>query len=344
MNRAAAPGLKAVALHAGVSVATVSRVINDGPYVTEALRARVTASMAAVGYVPNTPAKSLRTGQTMTVGYVVGDIANPLFATIARGIDDELQRSDYTMFLGNSRGEAGHELQLIQHMLRRRVDGLILSLADETDTALQTLLGGLSLPLVLLDRDLGDARADRVLVDHAGGIAAALGHLVALGHRRIALITGRPTTRPGMAIREGFDRAAAAHGLTVAPHHRKVGPFSDGFGAVALGALLDEPDPPTAVIAGGAQITPGVLRAARARGLRIPADLSLIAYDDTDVTALYDPAITVVARDVYAIGAEAARLLLDRLTARGEPARRRTVTIPTTLVVRGSTARPRARG
>jgi LacI family transcriptional regulator len=340
MSRLTAPSLKDVAQHAGVSVATVSRVINDGPYVTEALRARVTASMTAVGYVPHALAKSLRTGQTLTVGYVVGDIANPLFATIARGIDDELQRSAYTMFLGNSRGEARHELQLIQHMLRRRVDGLILSLADETEEALQAYLGGLSIPLVLLDRELAGVQADRVLVDHVGGVTAAVSHLAELGHRRIALITGRPTTRPGLAIRAGFDKAVASLGLAVAPGHIRVGTFDDAFGAAALGALLDEPGPPTAVIAGGAQITPGVLRAARARGLRIPEDLSLVAYDDTDVTALYAPAITVVARDVYAIGAQAARLLIDRLTGSPDPTRRRIVGIPTSLVIRGSTAPP----
>ncbi len=338
MSRVTAPGLKDVAQHAGVSVATVSRVINDGPYVTDALRARVTASMAAVGYVPHALARSLRTGQTMTVGYVVGDIANPLFATIARGIDDELQRSAYTMFLGNSRGEARHELQLIQHMLRRRVDGLILSLADETDEALQAYLAKLSIPLVLLDRDLMGVTADRVLVDHVGGIRAAVGHLAELGHRRIALITGQPTTRPGSAIRDGFERAMADFGLPVAPGQLRVGAFRDSFGAEALAALLAQPEPPSAVIAGGAQLTPGVLRAARARSLRIPQDLSLVAYDDTDVTALYDPAITVVARNVFAIGAEAARLLLDRLSGAADPARRRIVPIPTTLVVRGSTA------
>jgi LacI family transcriptional regulator len=341
MSRAATPNLKDVAAHAGVSISTVSRVINGGPYVTEAVRARVTASMQALGYQPHALAQSLRTGQTQTVGYIVSDIANTLFSTIARGIDDELQRSAYTMFLANSRADALHDLAIIKHMQRRRVDGLILSLSDETHPELREHLRRLDIPVVLLDREVDGLRADRVLVDHLGGVRSAVRHLHAFGHRRIALITAADSTRPGRAIRQAFDAAAAELGLPPAPEDRLIGSFGDAFGAQALAQLLDRASPPTAVLAGGAQITVGVLRAIRARGLRVPGDLSLVAYDDTDVTALFTPAINVIARSVYDIGAQAARLLLERLGGQGR-ACERVATIPTTLIIRGSVGEPPA--
>lgn len=334
----AAPGLKDVAAHAGVSISTVSRVINDGPYVTAAVRAKVTASMATLGYEPHALAQSLRTGQSNTVGYVIGDIANPLFATIAGGMDDVLQQAAYTIFLGNSRGDAGHERELIKALLRRRVDGLVLSLADETDADLRALLRQLSVPLVLLDREVPDIKADRVLVEHDAGIRLAVRHLSTLGHRRIALITGAPITRPGRAIRRAFEAAVAELDLPRAPSDVHVVPPGGPVTAAAVAALLAGPRRPTALIAGGAPLAPAVLRAIRELGLRVPDDLSLVAYDDTDVTALHTPPLTVVARDVRAIGAQAARLLLERLSS---PAgRRRSVSIATTLVVRGSTAPP----
>lgn len=341
MARTAKPGLKDVAAHAGVSIATVSRVINDGPYVTDAVRTKVTASMQALGYEPHALARSLRTGQTHTVGYVIGDISNPLFATIARGIDDTLQAAGYTMLLGNSRSNAQHELHVIKQLLRRRVDGLILSLADETDPALRRALADVPTPLVLLDRDIAGLKCDRVLVDHAQGINAAVTHLHALGHTRIALITVTPITRPGRAISTAFSAALQQHGLPALPGAiTALAPHSP-LHTADLAALLQRPDRPTALIAGGATITPAVLRAVHELGVRIPQDLALIAYDDTDVTALHTPPLTVVARDVYAIGAQAARLLLDRLDANAAPSRRKTITIPTTLIVRGSTGEGR---
>jgi LacI family transcriptional regulator len=294
-----------------------------------------------LGYEPHPLAQSLRTGQTQTVGYVISDIANVLFSTIARGIDDELRGSDYTMFLGNSRGEAEHDIQMIKHMRRRRVDGLILSLADETHPEVQNCLRELDIPIVLLDREVDGVRADRVLVDHHDGVRAAVRHLRALGHYRIALITGTDSARPGRAIREAFEGAAAELELPLAPEDRLIGPFDDAFGALALARLMDRRSPPTAVLAGGARLTVGVLRAIRARGLRLPEDLSLVAYDDTDATALFTPAVNVIARNVYDIGAQAARLLLGRLAQRSANQRPRVVTIPTTLVVRGSAGPPR---
>jgi LacI family transcriptional regulator len=332
---ASAPGLKDVAAHAGVSVATVSRVINGGPYVTERVRALVAASMDALGYEPHALARSLRTGETRSVGYVVSDIANALFSTIARGIDDALQPQSYTMVLANSRSDPAHELDVIRHLLRRRVDGLVLSLADETSPALRDFLAGLRTPLVLLDREVEGVLADQVLVDHAAGVAAAVAHLRDLGHTRVGLITGEASTRPGREIRRAFEDAHAAAGAPIPGGFVRVGALSEAFGAQAAAALLQMPEPPTALIAGGAQITVGVLRVLRRQGVRVPEELSLVAYDDTDATELFSPSVSVIARDIYAIGQTAAALLLDRLGSGGA---QRVARIPTALILRGSIA------
>ncbi|GAB4127788.1 MAG: LacI family DNA-binding transcriptional regulator [Roseiflexaceae bacterium] len=330
-----APGLKDVAAHAGVSVATVSRVINGGPYITERVQALVLASMQALGYEPHALAQSLRTGQTQSIGYVVSDIANFLFSTIARGIDDTLQPQTYTMVLATSRSDPEHEIAVIRHLQRRRVDGLILSLADETNSQLNSYLAKQHVPLVLLDRDLPGLAADRVVVDHASGITAAVEHLLQLGHRRIGLITGTNQTRPGREIRQAFEHACQAHALITPPEYLAVGPPSEAFGLEALKRMLALPQPPSAIIAGGAQISIGVLYALRQHSITLPTQLSLIAYDDTDATELYTPSICVVARDVYAIGQVAASLLLERLQDPQRPYQ--TQLIPTQLIIRGST-------
>jgi LacI family transcriptional regulator len=337
-RRDSLPGLKDVAAHAGVSVATVSRVINGAPYIRDVVRARVLDSMAALGYEPHALAQSLRTGQTQTIGYIVYDISNFLFSAIALGIDDRLQTAGYTTLLTNSRAESRRELELIRLMVRRRVDGLILTLSDETRPELRSALRALQIPIVLLDREVTGVTADEVLTDHALGVAAAVEHLVALGHRRIALVVGTVVIRPNRVVRQTFEASMRRHGLALRPEWLRSEIRSEDAAYTAMAELLALPEPPTALLAGSVQATIGALRYARDRHLQIPEQLSLIGYDDTAAAALSQPALSIVGRDIYAIGWQAGETILGRLENPHAP--RRSARVATELLVRGSTAPP----
>jgi LacI family transcriptional regulator len=302
------------------------------------VRARVTASMQALGYEPHALAQSLRTGHTQTVGYIVYDISNFLFSTIALGIDDRLQTAGYTMLLTNSRGDPLHEAQLLKLMQRRRVDALILALSDEGHIETRRALQSLKIPLVLLDREMAGLAADQVLTDSPHGVTQAVEHLYGLGHRRIGLLTGTANIRPGRVTRQAFEACVARLGL---PHDARLIKgeiLGEDDTVAALATLLALDDPPTAIIAATVQASVGALRFVRERELAVPEQLSLIVYDATDAAALAQPGFAVIARDVYSIGWQAAQLLIDRIAQPDAPPR--TVFVPTELIVRGSTAPP----
>jgi LacI family transcriptional regulator len=265
---------------------------------------------------------------------MVRDISSPLFSEIALGAETELRGHGYSMLLTNSEGLAELDAAYIRLFRRRRVDGLLLSLADESNEDTLAELGRLRMPYVLIDREVASLPdASAVLCDHAGGLQDATEHLITLGHRRIGMVGSLLNTRPGREMRRGFERACAKHGVEGLI---EIGPFTRTHGAAATQRLLDRPEPPTAVVSGSNQIFPGVLQVLRARNLRIPDDVSLITFDEVCLLEFIEPAIAVVSREPQEIGREAAALLL-RLIQGGDPER---VPIPTRFIPRASCAPP----
>jgi LacI family transcriptional regulator, galactose operon repressor len=335
--------MKSVTLHdvareAAVSISTVSRVLNDQPYVRPEVRERVTAASRALGYRPDVAARSMRTGTTGAVGLVVSDISNALFASIAKAADLALSPRGYALMIANSANDPEHEAELIAAFRQRRLDGLIIAAADERAPGLAARVGAFQ-AAVLLDRDVPGSRVDSVLSDHGAGMARAIGHLASLGHRRISLITGTPAQRGSRVRIESYheelsllgiprdDALCRAHAMTVADGYRE------------LEWVMALPDPPTAIIAGNNQVFAGLFAAVRDLGLRIPEDVSVVACEETELTALHSPPLDVVRRDMDDLGRTAAELLLARLA---EPRRRpRQIVLPTTFEARGSSAGPR---
>ena len=178
--------MKEVAREAGVSISTVSRALNDQPFVREEVRDRVLSASKALSYRPDVAARSMRTGTTGAVGFVVSDISNPLFAAIAKAADETLSPRGYALMIANSANDSAHEKELMRTFRQRRLDGLIIAAADEEARGLADRIADFQ-AAVLLDRDVPGAHADAVLSDHGAGLAAALGYLVQLGHQRIAL-------------------------------------------------------------------------------------------------------------------------------------------------------------
>ena len=326
--------IRDVARIARVSVSTVSRVLNEHPYVTEETRRRVAEAMDELQYRPDVAARSMRTGATRAIGFVFADFSNPLFSAIAMGADSVLHPLGYSLVLANSVRDPERETEVIATLRDRRVDGLLLSLADERTAGLRERLAAFG-SVVLLDRDVPDLHCDRVLTDHAAGIRGALDHLLALGHRRIAMIAGTEAQRAIRerlrAFREGmgdfFDEQLV----------RAVDPLLESGHDAALN-LLQSRHRPTALIAAHNQLFAGILSAVRELALRVPADLSLVTCEDDDLARLNEPPVDVVRRDMAALGEAAARLLLARLEGNGPP---REVMLPAHFEIRSSSSSPR---
>lgn len=325
-----------VAERAGVAMSSVSRVLSGHPDVSEEMRERVLAAVDELGYKPNLLAQSLRRRETLSVGFIVGDISNPLLADIAKGAESALRDAGYSLLLTNSDGDPALDAEHVYLFEQRRVDGLIVSLAKEGHRATTEALEQLDIPVVVIDRDVpAKVGASLVLSDHRSGVAAAGRHLIELGHRRIALIVGQPL-RPSNERRAGLEDAFRGAGLD--PAFPVVeGTLSTEHGETATAALLDGDEPPSAIIAGGNQILIGVLGELRRRGLRVGADISLVSCDSIPVTDLHDPPIAVVRRDNQEMGRRAAELLLKRLRGDADPA---TEVLPTEFVPRPSCVPP----
>lgn len=329
------PDIQAVAARAGVAKSSVSRVFNGHPNVSQDLTERVRAAAAELGYEPNFLAGSLRRGATMTVGFLVGDISNPLMSRIAWGADNVLTPAGYTMLLTNSGGLPAKDAAHLRLLRQRQVDGLLVSLASEDDEATLDELRRAKIPIVLVDREvsaIGDASS--VLTDHASGVDAATQHLLELGHRRIALVNGSTKVRPARERARALRRAC--RNVSDAVVTIRSGSFHQDHGERATAELLAAPARPTAIIAGSNQILIGVLRAIRAAGLKVPHDVSLVACDDVSLSDFMAQPLTTLGRDPEAMGAAAAELLLRRLA--GGPVA--STTLPTEFVVAGSCAAP----
>lgn len=317
-------GIRDVAERAGVALSSVSRVLSGHPDVSPVMRNRVLDAAAAVGYEPDLLAQSLRRGATMTIGFVVGDISNPLLAQITLGAETTLRAAGYSMLLTNSGSDAGLDAQHITLLRRRRVDGLLLSLADEEAAETTAALEKARIPCVLIDRDLpGLESAGTVLSDHAAGITAAADHLIGLGHKRIGLVNGNPRVRPTRERERALRRASRRHPGVVAMV--RSGAFTAEHGESATASLLSAREPVTAIIAGSNQILSGVLRAMRSAGVSAPSDVSLVTCDDVPLSEFLNPPITTIARDPGEMGTAAAEMLLEQL--RGRPPRSATLPV-----------------
>ncbi|MBI1197021.1 MAG: LacI family DNA-binding transcriptional regulator [Phenylobacterium sp.] len=327
-----------VARSAGVSTATVSRVLSAPERVAEATRARVMAAVATLGYAPNVAAKTLRTLRTEKILVTVPDISNPFFSKVIRGVEEAAQAAGYSVLLGDTRHEADRE-ELYGRMLRRKeADGLIFlghRLPDSVVDLVESL--GPRAPVVNGCEYSPDLRVSSAHIDNERAAAEAMEHLYGLGHVRVGVITGplaSPLSRDRLA---GAQAAAAARGRT-GELRVATGDFSIESGLEQADALLSGEAPPTAIFCFSDEMAMGALEAIRRRGLACPRDVSVVGFDDIRYAAHLDPPLTTVSQPMERIGHETVRLLLDVLSGAAHEARN--VTLPHQLVVRASTGAP----
>lgn len=318
--------MREVAQRAGVATSTVSRVVAGHPDVSDEMRRRVRAAIEELGYRPHLLAQSLRSRETRSVGFVAGDISNAVVAHIVKGAETTLQHAGYSMLLTNSLVDPEMDRRHIELLSQRRVDALVALLVNEDHEPTLAALERLTVPLVVIERDLPErVLGSRVLSDHRVGMSAAADHLLDLGHRRIALIVGQPV-RPSRerlhALEEAFRRRGLPPGVIV-----RDGLYSVEHGARAMRELLATADPPSAVVAGGNQLMVGALHAIAEHGLVLGRDISFVGCDDLPVAELYRVPIALVDRDTVALGRAAAELVLAGL-ADGEP---KEVRLPTSF-------------
>jgi DNA-binding LacI/PurR family transcriptional regulator len=300
-----------VAKHAGVSTATVSRVLNDLPNVTPEVRARVRASMLALNFRPNRVARSLRTKGTQVIGLIISDIQNLFYVSIARGIEDVASRNGYSLFLCNTDEDPERERLYLETMHDEHVAGIILASTSETGHDLKLFD---SIPVVALDRLIKDASCDAVLTDNVGGAKQAVQHLLSLGHRRIGIIRGQQQITTSIERQLGYEQALQEFGLAIDPdliRYADLRRISDGHQQTF--DLLKLPDPPTAIFSTGTIFTIGVLSAIREMGLCVPQDVALVAFDEIPWGELLNPPLTTVPQPTYELGKTAAEMLMARL-------------------------------
>ena len=315
--------MKDVAALAGVSLSTVSRVVNDAP-VDPALAGRVRDAVGRLGYRRDAAAAGLRRSDraSASVGLIVDDVANPFFSAVHRGLEDVARSRGVLIFAGSSDDRAGQERELASSFSSHGVDGLVIVPAGDDHRYLERERDA-GVPVVFLDRPPRRFVADTVLSDNAGGMRAAAEHLVAAGHSRIAFLGDRAR------VWTAGERLAACRGI-VAPDLVRMNLTDSGAAADAVRELLDDPDPPTALLCGQNRITVGVLYALRELGLQ--DRIAVVGFDDVPLGALVN--VTVVAQDPVALGRHAAELLFARLEGDDSPPRE--VVVPTRLIARGS--------
>jgi DNA-binding LacI/PurR family transcriptional regulator len=335
------PTVKEVAQQAGVSVATVSRVLNGSTAVDGELRQRVMAAAEQLRYRPNRLARNLRTKSTKTIAIVVPDIENPFFVSVTRGLEEVAFREGYTVLVCNTDDDPQRESVYLQVLLDEAVAGIDVCATDERRSSAQVLkIMEQGVAMVGLDRRLENAPVDGVLSDNFGGTRTAVAYLIEQGHRRIGLIAGPPKYAPARERRMGYEQALLDHGIAVDPALIKVTNFKGPEAAVATEELFTAGDPPTALFLSSGNVAIGSLRALHRLGLQVPADVSLIVFDDLEWADAYNPPLTVVSQNTRQLGGLAGDLLLRRIRGGTEPPQERH--LATQLIVRGSVTRPRA--
>ncbi len=331
-----------VARVARVHPSTVSRVLNARAdlVLRPETRERVLSAAARLRYRPSALARSLRLRRTLTLGMIVPDIANPFFPPIIKGAEDAARERGYNLVLCNTGESTEREATYLRVLRERQVDGVLIASSRMTAATI-TRLRHDAFPFVLVNRAARSRDDLAVVVDNRAASASVVDHLVGRGHRRIGHVAGPQTTTTGVERAAGFADALRRHRLEPDPALSvEADAFSEGAGYRAARALLACAAPPTAIFAANDLIAIGVLRAAREAGLGVPADLSLVGFNDVALTELVEPALTTVHVPQEEMGAAAARLLIARLT--GETIDARRVVLPTSLVVRASTATPAA--
>jgi LacI family transcriptional regulator len=322
-----------VARHAGVSMSTVSHVVNQTRKVDPVTAAIVERAIAETGYTPNTIARALARSATGTVGIAISAISNPYFSDIICAIETECARLGLMVFLADTQDDPARELQVLKALHQRRVDGIILAAAADPELRSLTYIRDSKIPCVLVDRLLSQ-EFDQIGVQNKRAMTELVAHLIGHGHRRIGFVGGQPDFATTLERIEGYKAALKAGGLQADPSLIRAGNSTVAAASVATTELLSLAGPPTAIATGNNLATIGAMQAIRKAGLRVPKDLALVAFDDFEWAECFEPRLTAIAQPVQELGRRAASVLVERI--RNPAAEHRTTRLKPTLIIRDS--------
>jgi LacI family transcriptional regulator len=323
-----------VARLAGVSQPTVSRALRDQAGVSAATRKKVREAARALGYVPSQAGRALSTQTTGRIGIVSAELSNPFYPTVLEPLHDALAAAGYRAILITDRGDQPVELE---PLLDGSLDGVVLT-TTERHSPLPHELGRRGVPFVLLNRVVDGTAADAIVADNRVGAAAVADLLVRLGHRTIGAVLGPESTSTGEERHRGFRDRLAELGLPLNPRYLLRRPFAEASGREGLHQLVTLHPRPTAVFCGNDVIALGACNAARALGIRVPEELTVVGFDDIPMAAWDAFALTTVRADLAGMARTAASLILQRIQSPDGPTR--TVVLPTTIVRRRTDGAP----
>jgi LacI family transcriptional regulator len=324
-----------VALRAGVSVTTVSHVVNKTRKVAPATQELVLRAMASTGYRHNLAARALATQSTDTIGLAMSIVTNPYFADLVRGIERQLRAAGFTLVIADTNDDGTVQMDVLEHLMGRRVSGLIVS-PLEGDPALDDMLQSLleeGFPLLMVDRR-SNLPCDQVYSESTDAVASITAHLAEHGHTRIAYVTGSLSSMSARDRLAGYHQAVRHLALDDDPSLVLDGQSDEARAEEQVASHLDGPDPASAIVVGNNQMTLGTLRAVQRRQLRIPQDLAIVCYDDFEWADLFSPRLTAVAQNAAVLASSAVDLLLARIQDPDRPIER--VVVPTAFRHRDS--------
>jgi LacI family transcriptional regulator len=320
---------------AGVSLATASRAMNDRSTVAVATRERVMAAAASLDYAPSTVARSLRLRSTGLIGFVVPDVGSSFYANALKGAQHRLEAAGYQVALMDTDERPERELEAVRALAAREVDGLLICATGAADEAIRSLARLRSVPLVFFDNIVHGVGSGSVTLSNETGTRRLVDHLATVhGHHRIGYIGGLERETSGAERSAGFRLGVVANGLAGDQSLVRQGDWMSGSGARETAALLDLPEPPTAIVYADGLMAIGGMALLRERGRRVPGDIAIVAFDDPETGALLDPPLTALVRRDREIGDLAASLLLRVLDH--DDAGPMDVHIPMELVIRRS--------
>lgn len=315
--------IKDVALAAGVSSATASRVLSGHPATSAASRDKVEAAAKELGFFPNAQARSLRSTKTDTIALLISDVRNPYFSDLAHAVEQQAHDAGMMTFIGNANEDTEQQDQFLSAMLSRRVDGLIIvpqglgQDAERPSEMMQRIIAS-GTPLVFVDRTLPELDIPSITASSAEALETAIGQLKDQGHTRIAFLGGPAHASTARERHRAFDAAMAANGLAIDPALHFAGDFRAASGAQGARWLLEHEQRPTAVVIADAPMAIGALTVWREAGIRVGGQLSVITFDEVDAMLMHDPPIATISHDLTGMG-RAAVAALQEVMAGNDP-------------------------
>ena len=326
--------IKDVAKKAKVSATTVSRVIHGNPKVSPEVRERVLKTIKTLNYFPNGNARAIVNKRTNVIGLVLTDISNPFYPPLLRGIENTINKSNFSLILCNTDEDPLKEEKFLRILLEKCIDGLIIVPA-QADVPFLKILEARNIPIVCVDRVVNNIETDAVIVDNARGAYIATQHLIQTGHRRVAIVGGNQKMFTIGERFKGYLNALERYEIPVDPSLQTMGGFTiDDFEQSTL-RLFSLPDPPTALFSAGNLATVGIYIALNKLNKRIPEDVAIVGFDDLTWVEALNPPLTAVSQPIYQIGATAAQLLLQRLMNEG-PKEKQKIVLSISLIKRKS--------